>query len=181
MSDLQVHIENKIVPIDTLIAHRRNYRNHPDAQISQLETSYRRFGQFRSVVARDNDDGTYTLLAGHGIVEAMRRENVVNVRIDALPSSISEDDAIGIMIADNNLNTLAVDDSEALAALLQEQQNAGYALEGLGSDDESLRQMLEELGDKALDFEPVGEDEQGRLDEKSKVECPECGHVFEPK
>lgn len=30
------------------------------------------------------------------------------------------------------------------------------------------------------DFEPVGIDEQGRLDEKKKVICPECGHEFTP-
>ena len=28
------------------------------------------------------------------------------------------------------------------------------------------------------DFDPVGEDEQPRLDEKKPVTCPECGHVF---
>lgn len=30
------------------------------------------------------------------------------------------------------------------------------------------------------DFEPVGVEEQGRLDEKKKVVCPECGHEFTP-
>jgi ParB-like chromosome segregation protein Spo0J len=29
------------------------------------------------------------------------------------------------------------------------------------------------------DFEPASEDEQGKLDEKKKIECPECGHEFE--
>ena len=29
-------------------------------------------------------------------------------------------------------------------------------------------------------FEPVGEDEQGKLDEKAKVRCPNCGHEFAP-
>lgn len=41
------------------------------------------------------------------------------------------------------------------------------------------------LGEWGLDtiqmpsFEPAGEDEQGRLDERVKVKCPECGHEFE--
>lgn len=30
------------------------------------------------------------------------------------------------------------------------------------------------------DFKPVGEDEQGRLDQKKPVTCPECGHEFTP-
>jgi hypothetical protein len=29
-------------------------------------------------------------------------------------------------------------------------------------------------------FEPAGIDEQGRLDEKAKCICPECGHEFTP-
>jgi hypothetical protein len=29
-------------------------------------------------------------------------------------------------------------------------------------------------------FDPVSEDEQGRLDQKKKVTCPECGHEFTP-
>lgn len=29
------------------------------------------------------------------------------------------------------------------------------------------------------DFEPATEQEQGKLDEKKKIECPECGHEFE--
>jgi hypothetical protein len=30
---------------------------------------------------------------------------------------------------------------------------------------------------KPADFQPVGADEQGRLDQKAKVICQECGHV----
>jgi hypothetical protein len=30
-------------------------------------------------------------------------------------------------------------------------------------------------------FSPVGVDEQGRLDQKKPVTCPECGHEFTPK
>ena len=39
---------------------------------------------------------------------------------------------------------------------------------------------LAELAMAVPDFEPVGIDEQGRLDEKAKCTCPECGHVFTP-
>jgi hypothetical protein len=39
---------------------------------------------------------------------------------------------------------------------------------------------MHEMMGTVPDFAPVGEDEQGRLDEKAKVECPECGHLFSP-
>jgi hypothetical protein len=38
-----------------------------------------------------------------------------------------------------------------------------------------------ELGFVVPEFEPVGIDEQGRLDQKSPVTCPECGCEFVPK
>ena len=37
------------------------------------------------------------------------------------------------------------------------------------------------LGSEAPDFQPVGIDEQGSLDQKAPVTCPECGHEFIPK
>jgi hypothetical protein len=30
------------------------------------------------------------------------------------------------------------------------------------------------------DFQPGSEDDQGRLDEKAKITCPECKHEFAP-
>ena len=50
--------------------------------------------------------------------------------------------------------------------------------------DEALAAMLTELakdtGTIPPIFEPVGIEEQGRLDEKAKAKCPECGHEFTP-
>lgn len=39
---------------------------------------------------------------------------------------------------------------------------------------------LEAIFNANTDFEPGSEDEQSRLDTKSKVKCPECGHEFVP-
>lgn len=43
---------------------------------------------------------------------------------------------------------------------------------------EEYAALIASLNPEPPDFQPVGEDEQGRLDEKAKVTCPECGHVF---
>ena len=48
-------------------------------------------------------------------------------------------------------------------------------------------QVLEELWDEneingfTLNFQPVGVEEQGRLDQKSSIKCPHCGESFVPK
>jgi hypothetical protein len=48
-------------------------------------------------------------------------------------------------------------------------------LDGMFSDFE-----LAELEVKPPEFEPVGIDEQGRLDQKSPIKCPYCGEEFIP-
>jgi ParB-like chromosome segregation protein Spo0J len=69
-----------------------------------------------------------------------------------------------------------------LAELLVGLQMDGSDLGLLGFPDDELTRLLDSvgaLGDTPT-FEPVGMDEQGRLDEKAKVTCPECGHEFTP-
>jgi DNA modification methylase len=167
-------IVNKHVLLKDIIPHPRNYRSHPDEQISDLGASHERFGQFRSVVLWERPNGQYMQVAGHGIVEAMKRNEVKAVRADVLPLNTPQTDIDAIMVADNNLALKAADDSEILAALLREQSDAGFDLASLGSDEESLRQMLEALGDGYLgnsgqddeeedEFEGEPDEEQTRV------------------
>ncbi|HZU01553.1 MAG TPA: DNA modification methylase [Ktedonobacteraceae bacterium] len=152
-------IEHRTVPIEQCIPHPRNPRQHPPDQISDLRASYRRFGQYRSLVGIENTatDGKTWIAAGCGTLQAMNEEHAPMVDVGYLPPETPEDVVIGIMVADNNLSNKAVDDNELLAALLEEQQNAGYDLASMGSDEETLRQMLESLGDSYL----AGEREEG--------------------
>lgn len=141
---------NKVVPIHLIKPHSDNYNQHPEEQIKQLGMSYSELGQFRSVVLWEQSDGTYIQLAGHGVVEAMKREDATEVRADVHPSSLDPMIAKRILLADNLHAKNSISDDEALVRLLQEQQDAGYDLASLGSDDETLRQMLESLGDGYL-------------------------------
>lgn len=159
-------IVNKVVSIEALQAHPRNYRSHPDIQVEQLGMSHARFGQFRSVVLWQRPNSQYMIVAGHGIVEAMKRNGVKQVRADVLPERTPQDEINAILVADNLHAQNASDDETLLAELLKEQQNACYALETLGSDDETLRQMLTSLGDSYL-----GSDEE--QEEKPDVQFKE--------
>jgi DNA modification methylase len=147
MSD---HIkQNRIVSLDKLTPHPRNYRSHPDAQISKLVSSLARFGQGRSIVVQDGPQG-YLIVAGHGIVEAAKKLDLTELRADILPADWTSEQVDGYLIADNLHSQDATDDETMLAELLQEQQDAGFDLSALGSSDESLRQMLEALGDEYI-------------------------------
>src|SRR6266699_2292995 len=149
-------ITNALIPIDAITPHPRNYRSHPDTQLTYLQASHERFGQYRSVVLWSRPRGKYVTVAGHGIIEAMRQRGVTEIRADVLPQNMPQTEIDAILMADNNIAQHASDDDALLAQLLQEQQNAGYDLAALGSDDETLRQMLESLGDGY-----AGEQEEG--------------------
>lgn len=136
---------NKVVSLESIKPHPQNYNTHPDEQIKQLGASYTELGQFRSVVLWEQTNGTYIQLAGHGVVEAMKHEGATEVRADVLPPSLDPMIAKRIMLADNLHAQNSSPDDELLATLLQEQSDAGYDLASLGTDDETLRQMLEAL------------------------------------
>lgn len=177
--------QNRIVPIDKLTAHPRNYRQHPEAQVAKLISSLVRFGQGRSIVCQDGAQG-YLIVAGHGIVEAAKKLDYTELRADILPANWTSEQIEGYLVADNMHSQEAEDDQEILAQLLQEQKDAGFALESLGSDDESLRQLLESLGDGYLNEEE--EDKQAPNDFKSYDEdietefrCPKCSYKWSGK
>jgi hypothetical protein len=138
--------QNRVVPLDRLVPHPRNYRKHPDTQIARLVASLARFGQGRSIVVQDGPEG-YLIVAGHGVVEAAKKRGFSELRADILPADWTPEQIDGYLIADNLHNQDATDDTTLLAQLLQEQQDAGYDLATLGSSDESLREMLEQVGD----------------------------------
>lgn len=151
--------KNILIPLSALYPSQRNYRSHPESQIKMLKASLERFGQVRSIVCQPNADGSYTILAGHGIVQAAQAlvdvdthcyERFSHLRADLVPESWDRIACEAYIVADNNLNQHAEDDTELLVQLLQEQQDAGYDLASLGSDEETLRQMLQTLGDEIL-------------------------------
>jgi ParB-like chromosome segregation protein Spo0J len=63
---------------------------------------------------------------------------------------------------------------DQLAEMVYAMAASGSDVKLLGLDEQELAKLLGIVPD----FAPVGEDEQGRLDQKAPVTCPECGHVF---
>lgn len=65
---------------------------------------------------------------------------------------------------------------DQLAEMVYQMAADGSDVKLVGFDEEELAKLLGVVPD----FQPVGEDEQGRLDQKATTTCPECGHVFTP-
>jgi ParB-like chromosome segregation protein Spo0J len=138
-------IVNKVIPIDQLKPHPRNYKKHPDAQIKRLMASVTRFSQVRSIVVQEGKPGQYMLVAGHGFTEAAKLQGLKELRADVIPATWSDEQVTGYLIADNEQAKLAEDDNTLLAEILQEQANLDYDLASLGSSQEELDALLESI------------------------------------
>ena len=104
------------VPIDSLRAHPRNYRAHPDEQLDHIARSIELHGIYRSIVtARD-----HTILAGHGVWLAARRLGLEVAPIVRLELDPDEPRAMQLLAGDNEMSNLAEIDDRALTEILRE-------------------------------------------------------------
>lgn len=151
-----------------------------------IDWSLTELGAGRSILA-DADGvviaGNKTLQGAisHGlpirVVETEGEELVVVQRKDLRLTGKGEERkrARQLAIADNRASEVGyVPD----VATLLEHIGSGVDVEAL-FDEAEVKALMDGL--MPPNFEPVGIEEQGRLDQKAKVECPECGHLFEPK
>lgn len=123
------------VDVESLKAHPRNYRAHPEDQLVHIMQSIQTNGFYRSVVvARD-----YTILAGHGVVLAAQRlgkKRIPVIRLDVDPDSKP---ALKVVVADNEIGKLAETDDRALTELLKEiMKEDSENLVGTGFDQQQL-------------------------------------------
>jgi len=100
---------------------------------------------------------------------------IVNVVRDDIAPGSAEFYAMGI--EDNEVGKLSYNpDVDILAAVM-----ADPAMQALKAEDKMLADIVEGMGGSVPIFQPVGVEEQGRLDQKKPITCPECGHEFTPK
>ncbi len=167
MPDNQPIIEH--VEISRLIPYARNARTHDDAQVAQIAASIREFGWTNPVLI-DAEGG---IIAGHGRVMAARK-----LGIDVAPcirlSHLTDTQRRAYVIADNKLSDNSDFDSEMLKLELTDLHREGFDMVLIGFDAPDLALAMG-LG---ADFDAGSEDDQGRLDEKTPIECPACGHEF---
>ena len=162
-----IFMEVKLISIDKLKPFTKNPKIHPDHQLKKIEKSITEFGWTNPILAtKDN-----MIVAGHARLEAAKRLNIAEVPVIFL--DLPYEKAVAYVLADNRLAELAETDTEQLANLLNEiWEFPDFDFELTGYDESFLQTPK---------FDPVGEEEQGKLDELQlkTVTCPECGHEFE--
>ncbi len=157
----------------------RNARIHSARNVGTITAEFREVGAARSIVI-DEDN---TVLAGNATIEAAAAAGIERVQVvDADGETIiavrrrglTPEQKARLALYDNRAAELA--DGWDMGVLEALQTDFPAVRDGLWTDEE-----WGELMRIVPDFQPVGIDEQGRLDEKAKTQCPECGHVFEPQ
>ena len=157
------------VDVETLTPWSQNPRKNERA-IPEVMASIRRFGFGAPILAR-REDGE--IIAGHTRVEAARR--LGQDRVPVRYMDLDPADAHLLAIADNKVGEIAEWDTEALASVLRD-LDVGEATEGLGFDEDELRDLLGEIGDDVPDFGP-GTEDSGLSDRYTqKIDPP----VYEP-
>ncbi len=166
--------QNRIIghgeePPDQLLANPQNWRVHPKTQQDALSAVLDTVGWVQQIVVNQR---TGHVVDGHlrvSLAISRQEPSVPVIYVDLSP----EEEALVLATLDP-LAAMAATDREMLADLLAgiERQDDGIA--------QLLATLAEEQGITPPDFAPVGIEEQSRLDEKSRVRCPECGHEFTP-
>jgi len=131
------------VPTDQLIQYARNARTHSKEQILQLRSSLREFGFINPVLITSD----YTIIAGHGRVEAAKAEGLAEVPC-VFVEHLTEAQKRAYILADNRLALDAGWDADLLAIEMAELKDLGFDLELTGFDITEIEKLFaDENGD----------------------------------
>jgi len=124
-------LKNLIVPIDSLVNLEGNPRK---GNIDAIAASYQEFGQIKPIVARKNDDGSSTVIAGNHQLMAAKKlgwEKIACIFLDG-----DDKRAIAFALADNRTMELGHTDDDLLHQMLVDVSNDYGALwDNLGWDE----------------------------------------------
>lgn len=150
-----------------LVPNPKNWRTHPKGQQDALRGILAEVGYADALLARELPDGSLMLVDGH-----LRAETTPEQEVPVLVLDISEAEADKLLLSLDPLAALAETNAVALDALLREVDTGSEGLQAMYAE------LAEAAGVIPPEFEPASAEDQGRLDQKAKTTCPECGHEF---
>lgn len=135
------------VAIELLIPYINNARTHSDEQIKKIQSSIREFGFLNPVMI----DGKHNVIAGHGRIEAARREGMTEIPC-VFVEHLTDAQRKAYIIADNRLAEDAGWDELIL-------KNELKALDEMGFDTDLTGFFLEDFDDEDKDRTELEPDE----------------------
>jgi len=147
------------LPIEKLIFDPSNARKHSNANIAAIVESLRAFGQRKPIVVTAEN----VIVAGNGTVEAARLLALTDVDVVRVPKEWSADQVKAFALADNRTAELAEWNEEVMAEQLLSLNSLGFDVQSFGFEVPNV-----------IDFEPVSDLENPRLDQRARQSCPSC-------
>jgi len=194
-----MRIERKEVSISKLTEPEKNTRIHTPKQIEEMRRSLKKWGQYKNIVVDEN----YLVLAGNGLVQAMKEEGIKKAYAFML-HDLSENEKVKLMMADNKTAGLGIDNLANIEALIGELAGdfdiPGFdddVLNSINAASAEISQALDDYGkateenlaeiDARADVNSVDSCESGgdsdnsgenpdEAGQKSAI-CPKCGAV----
>ena len=154
----------EMVDLDLLVPNPRNANRHSDEQIKLLAKIMKHQGWRRPIVVSKRSG---FVVAGHGRLMAAKLNGWTSAPVDRQDYA-TEADEYADMIADNKIAELAETDM-AMVQLNVLDMPKDFDIDLLGVPNFHI-------GD--LNFAPGTEEDQGQLDEKKPIKCPNCGEEF---
>jgi hypothetical protein len=155
-----------IKSIKSLKQDPKNARKRTAQSKHLIEESLKRYGAARSIVIDETD----RILAGNGTIDAATRSGIDKVRIIETDGDeiiavrrkgLSEEEKVGLALADNRTSDLSEWDAQMLAQLSTEHN----ILPWFSEDD-----ISELLGKEDTDFDPDDpEDQSGKIDDVFQI------------
>ena len=151
-----------------LVPWENNPKRMSKKQADGLRLSLQKFGYAIPVLISPVDNELYDGNTRDRIMLAMEEygpDAILDVRVSSRPLTDDERRELVVRLKQNQAGW----DFDMLPNLYEQEELLEWGF------------TEEELGMAFVpDFEPVDESEQPRLDQKSPVTCPECGHEFIP-
>ena len=131
--------KTKLIKVSELKAHPKNYREHPEDQLEHIIQSIEQNGFYRNIVlAKD-----MTILAGHGVVQAVKKMDMQKVPAVVLDIDADSPQALKVLTGDNEIGHLGMVNDRMLTEVLKEiQENDEAGLFGTGYDEMMLANLL---------------------------------------
>lgn len=129
----------EMVSLDMLKPHPRNYLEHPDDEVEHIAQSIRDNGVYKNIVVARDD----TILAGHGVVKALRKMGVARAPARRLDLTSDDPRALKVLAGDNEISHLREVDDRALSEMLREiKDSCPDGLLGTGYDEMMLANLV---------------------------------------
>lgn len=124
-----------LVPMDTILVHPENKRDHPEENLEAIQASLREYGQVRPILI---DPRTRYILAGNGTYEAARREGWTQIAAGAFDGTPEQAEAY--LMVDNRTTDMSLFDPLPTIEFIAEHPG----LPGFGNIEEALREAADE-------------------------------------